>query len=62
MPFAEVTIIEGRTKDQKAAVIKKVTDALVEALDAPIETVRVCIREVPAENWGIAGTPKSEIK
>ncbi len=62
MPLAQITLIEGRTKEQKARLIKNVTDAIVESIDAPIQSVRVVIQEIPEENWGIAGTPKSEIK
>lgn len=62
MPLIEVTMIEGRTTEQKAALIAKLTDAAVEAVGAPIETIRVCIREIPGENWGVAGKPKGPIK
>ncbi|AUW60549.1 4-oxalocrotonate tautomerase (plasmid) [Sphingobium sp. SCG-1] len=55
MPFAQIFILEGRTEDQKQAVIEKVTQALVDAVGAPQENVRVWIQEVPKENWGIAG-------
>ncbi|KAB0583930.1 MULTISPECIES: 2-hydroxymuconate tautomerase [Ideonella] len=55
MPFAQIYLIEGRTEEQRAAVIEKVTAALVEAVGAPKENVRVWITEVPKENWGIAG-------
>lgn len=55
MPFAQIYMIEGRTEAQKQAVIEKVTQALVEALDAPVANVRVWIHDVPKENWGIAG-------
>jgi 4-oxalocrotonate tautomerase len=55
MPFAQIYLIEGRTEEQKRAVIEKVTDALVEAVGAPRENVRVWIQEVPKTNWGIAG-------
>jgi 4-oxalocrotonate tautomerase len=55
MPFAQIHMIEGRTEEQKRAVIEKVTAALCEAVGAPIETVRVMILEVPNTNWGIAG-------
>lgn len=55
MPFAQVFLVEGRTEDQKRAVIEKVTQALVEAVGAPKENVRVWLTEVPKENWGIAG-------
>ncbi|CCQ72616.1 2-hydroxymuconate tautomerase [Magnetospira sp. QH-2] len=62
MPFAEITIIEGRSVEKKTALIEKVTDAIVEALDAPKETVRICIREVPADNWGIGGKPYGQVR
>lgn len=55
MPFAQIFMIEGRTEAQKKAVIEKVTQALVEAVNAPKENVRVWIQDVPKENWGIAG-------
>ena len=55
MPFAQIHIMEGRTEEQKCAVIEKVTAALVEALDVPIENVRVLITDVPKSHWGIAG-------
>jgi 4-oxalocrotonate tautomerase len=55
MPFAQIYLIEGRTEEQKRAVIEKVTQALVDAVGAPQESVRVLIHDVPAENWGIAG-------
>lgn len=55
MPFAQIYLIEGRTEDQKRAVIEKVTQALIEAVGAPKENVRVWLTEVPKENWGIAG-------
>ena len=55
MPFAQIYILEGRTDEQKRAVIEKVTQALVDAMGAPKENVRVLIHDVPKENWGIAG-------
>lgn len=55
MPFAQIYMIEGRTEEQKRAVIEKVSAALVEATGAPLANVRVWIQDVPKENWGIAG-------
>ena len=55
MPFSQIYMMEGRTAQQKKAVIEKVTQALVEAVGAPKENVRVWIHDVPKENWGIAG-------
>ncbi|HQY09463.1 MAG TPA: tautomerase family protein, partial [Burkholderiaceae bacterium] len=39
MPFAQIYMIEGRTEDQKRAVIEKVSCALVEATGAPKEAI-----------------------
>ncbi len=61
MPLAHIYIMEGRTVEQKRAVIEKVTQALPEALSAPKENVRVVIQEVPKTNWGIAGTSAADL-
>ena len=61
MPFAQIYMIEGRTAEQKKAVIEKVTQALVEAVDAPAQNVRVWIHDVPKENWGIAGVSAKDL-
>jgi 4-oxalocrotonate tautomerase len=61
MPFAQIYMIEGRTAEQKKAVIEKVTQALVEAVGAPKENVRVWIHDVAKENWGIAGVSAKDL-
>ena len=61
MPFAQIYLMEGRTEDQKRAVIEKVTQALVEAVGAPKDSVRVLIHDVPKESWGIAGRSAKEL-
>lgn len=61
MPFAQIYILEGRTDEQKQAVIEKVTQALVEAVGVPANTVRVLIQDVPKANWGIAGVSAKDL-
>ncbi|MBA4255201.1 MAG: 4-oxalocrotonate tautomerase family protein [Burkholderiales bacterium] len=61
MPFAQIYMVEGRTEEQKRAVIEKVSAALVEATGAPITNVRVWIQDVPKENWGIAGVSAKDL-
>lgn len=61
MPFAQIYMIEGRTEEQKRAVIEKVTAALCEAVGTPKENVRVWIQDVPATNWGIAGVSAKDL-
>ena len=61
MPFAQIFMVEGRTEEQKRAVIEKVTAALVEAVDAPVENVRVWIQDIPKSQWGIAGKSAKDL-
>jgi 4-oxalocrotonate tautomerase len=51
MPFIEVTLVEGRSPEQLRALIGALTRAAVDAVDAPQESVRVVVREVPATHW-----------
>lgn len=51
MPLIEVTLVEGRSPDQLRALISGLTTAACEAVDAPRESVRVVVREVPATHW-----------
>jgi 4-oxalocrotonate tautomerase len=57
MPFVQVTMVSGRTADQKHARIAQVSAAVASALDTPVERVRVAIYEVSADEWGIGGVP-----
>ncbi|MBB6444269.1 2-hydroxymuconate tautomerase [Bacillus benzoevorans] len=55
MPFIQINILEGRTPEKKERLIREVSDLVSEVLEAPIESVRVMINEMPPEHWGIAG-------
>jgi 4-oxalocrotonate tautomerase len=61
MPFAQVFLIEGRTEEQKKALIEKVSAAMAEAVGAPLENTRVWIQEVPREQWGIGGRTAKDL-
>ncbi len=61
MPFAQIYLIEGRSEEQKRALIEKVTEAIVEAVGAPKENVRVWLHDVPKTNWGIAGVTAKDL-
>lgn len=51
MPFIDVTLAEGRSPEQLRTLITKLTDAAVEAVGAPRESIRVVLREVPQTHW-----------
>jgi 4-oxalocrotonate tautomerase len=58
MPIIDITLIEGRPAEKKAELIKEVTDATERALGCKRETVRVMIRDIAPENFGVAGVTK----
>jgi 4-oxalocrotonate tautomerase len=56
MPFVNIRLTKtGVTREQKAAIIKGVTDVLVKTLGKDPERTFVVIDEVDTENWGIGG-------
>ena len=62
MPFVQVTIVRGRTVEQKHALIASVSAAVAAALDTPVERVRVAVYEVGPDEWGIGGEPYSAVR
>jgi 4-oxalocrotonate tautomerase len=61
MPIVQISLIQGRTKEKKEELIKKVTDAIVDALQIPHDRVRIILNEVPKENLGYGGVPLSKM-
>lgn len=55
MPIATINILEGRSEEKKEKLIEKVTEAIHEALEAPYESIRIIINEMPKQHYGIAG-------
>ncbi len=63
MPYVNIKITkEGATKDQKQALIKGVTQLLVDVLDKNPNTTVVVIEEVNTDNWGIGGVSVTELR
>lgn len=56
MPYVNIRITkEGATADQKAQLVKGVTQLLVDILGKNPQTTVVVIDEVETDNWGIGG-------
>jgi len=55
MPVVTVQLWEGRTVEQKRALVKAITDAMVEHAGANPDALHVVLQEIPRENWGRAG-------
>jgi 4-oxalocrotonate tautomerase len=62
VPYVHVTLAEGRTLEQKQALMAGVAKAVHEALDAPLESVRVWITEVDPAQLSIGGVPLDEVR
>jgi 4-oxalocrotonate tautomerase len=60
MPIVRIDLLEGRTTERKADLIRRVTEAVVAALDVRPEQVRVLLSEVPPEHWAIGGRTIAE--
>jgi 4-oxalocrotonate tautomerase len=50
------------TAEQKAALIKGVSELLLDVLNKPLESTFVVIEEVEMENWGWGGLPVREYR
>jgi 4-oxalocrotonate tautomerase len=55
MPMVQVTMLEGRTTDQKRKLAQRITDAMVEEAGARREAVVVAIHEVSKESYASGG-------
>lgn len=63
MPYVNIKVTdEGVTKEQKAALIKGVTDLLQTVLNKHPSTTYVVIDEVNMDNWGVKGEQVSELR
>ena len=60
MPEVIVYCVEGRTAEQKKALMKDLTDAVVKNFGTKIEAVTVQIVESPKMNKAKAGIPFTE--
>ena len=62
MPYVNVQITKGATREQKAEVIKDITNSLVRVLGKKPEHTHIVIQEIADEDWGFAGLPTDEWK
>jgi 4-oxalocrotonate tautomerase len=55
MPMVQITMLQGRTAEQKRNIAKRVTDALVEEAGARREGIIVAFYEVSKESYASGG-------
>ncbi len=55
MPYVNVQITAGASREQKAELVRDITDSLVRVLGKKPEHTHIVIQEISEENWGYAG-------
>ena len=55
MPYVNIQITTGATRDQKAELVKDVTDSRVRVLGKKPEHIHIVIQEINEEDWGYSG-------
>ncbi len=55
MPLVQITMLRGRTVDQKRKIAQRITDAMVEEAGARREAVVVAFHEVSKESYASGG-------
>ena len=70
MPFVTIQVtregttpgVSSVTAAEKAALIKGVSQLLLDVLNKPLDATFVVIEEVEMENWGVGGLPVAEYR
>ncbi|MDQ6693445.1 MAG: 4-oxalocrotonate tautomerase family protein [Chloroflexota bacterium] len=55
MPIVRIDLLEGRSLERKADLVRRVTEAVAISLEVPPAQVRVLLYEVPPEHWAVGG-------
>ncbi|MCP9785482.1 4-oxalocrotonate tautomerase family protein [Cyanobium sp. N5-Cardenillas] len=55
MPYVNVQISRGASRQQKAEIVKDITDSLVRVLGKKPEYTKIVSQEIDDENWGFSG-------
>ena len=55
MPYVNIQITKGASREQKAHLVRDVTDSLVRELGKSPEHVHIVIQEIAEEDWGYCG-------
>ncbi len=55
MPYINLQITKGASREQKEAIVKAFTQTLVDVLGKKPEHTHIVIQEIADEDWGFAG-------
>ena len=56
MPHVQITMLHGRSADQKRKAVKRITDVLQEELNVNPERLSIVFVEVPRDSYARNGT------
>lgn len=55
MPYINLQITKGATREQKKLIVQQFTDSLVSILNKKPEHIHIIIQEIEESNWGYDG-------
>lgn len=62
MPYINLQITKGATREQKAQIVKEFTHTLVTVLGKKPEHTHIVIQEIEDQDWGYAGMLTDEFR
>lgn len=60
MPLVEITLAEGRSPEQLRTLLSATTHAVATSVGAPLDSIRVVLREVPRTHWAAGDVTLAE--
>lgn len=62
MPYINLQITKGASREQKALIVKEFTETLTKVLGKKPEHTHIVIQEIEDENWGFSGILTDEYR
>ena len=60
MPVVHIHMYNGRTKEQKKELVRRITKDFEEVVDVKPESLHILFQDIAKEDWGTRGTLASE--
>ena len=55
MPYVNIQILQGASREQKRQLVRDITASLVGVLNKKPEHIHIVIQEIAPSDWGFAG-------
>ena len=62
MPFVNIRILKGHSKQRKDEISRRVTETIAEVAKLPKEAVWVVFEDVESDDWYVGGDSVTDIK